>query len=186
VTHTWWYLARSSGMVAWVVLAMSVLWGLLLATRVFGRSPGPRWLTDLHRFLGGTAVAFTAIHVGAVVADSYVHFGAADVLVPFASAWRPVAVAWGVISLWMLAAVEISSLFMRHLSRRVWHSIHLVSYLLFFSSTLHALTAGTDTRNQFFMLTADALIATILLLTFVRVANPRERQRQPAASPSSS
>ena len=186
MTHTWWYLARSSGMVAWVVLAMSVLWGLLLATRVFGRSPGPRWLTDLHRFLGGTAVAFTAIHVGAVVADSYVHFGAADVLVPFASAWRPVAVAWGVISLWMLAAVEISSLFMRHLSRRVWHSIHLVSYLLFFSSTLHALTAGTDTRNQYFMLTADALIATILLLTFVRVTNPRERQRQPAASPSSS
>ena len=185
MTHSWWYLARSSGMVAWTLLAVSVVWGLMLSTRVFGRRPSPRWLTDLHRFLGGTAVVFTGVHVGAIVADSYVHFGIADVVIPFVSHWRPVAVAWGVISLWMLLAVEVTSLLMRHLSRRLWHSIHLVSYALFLSATFHALTAGTDTRNQLFVVTCVALIVMVVLLTLLRIANPRGRKRQPAPSPSS-
>ena len=81
MNHTWWYLARSSGVVAWSLLAASVVWGLLLATRVLDRTPSPKWLNDLHRFLGGIAVVFTLLHVGTLVADSYVHFGAAEVLV---------------------------------------------------------------------------------------------------------
>ncbi len=123
---------------------------------------------------------FTGVHVGALVADSYVHFGVADVLVPFASAWRPLAVAWGVISLWVLAAVELTSLLMKRLPRRVWHAIHLSSYVLFFTATLHALTAGTDTRQPVFVLVCDATLAVVLLLTLVRLAAPRPRSARVA------
>jgi len=180
-SHTWWYLARSSGIVAWALLAAAVLWGLLLSTRVFDRRPSPKWLTDLHRFLGGTAVVFAAVHVGALVADSYVHFGVADVLVPLASRWRPVAVAWGVISLWILLAVEITSLLMKRLSRRLWRAVHLSSYPLFVTATLHALAAGKDTRQPGFVLACDAVLAIVLMLTFVRLAAPRPRSaRVPA------
>ena len=63
------------------------------STRIFGRKPGPKWFTDLHRFLGGIAVVFTAIHVGALVADNYVYFGLREVLLPMASSWKPVPVA---------------------------------------------------------------------------------------------
>jgi hypothetical protein len=170
VTHTWWYLARSSGLVAWALLATSVLWGLLLATRVFDRTPSPKWLTDLHRFLGGTAVIFTAIHVATLIADSYVHFGTKEVLVPFASSWRPVPVAWGVISMWILVAVEGTSLLMRHLPRKLWRGIHFSSFVLFFTATLHALTAGTDAHAQAFVLLCDAFLSVVLLLTLVRIA----------------
>src|SRR5262249_12467472 len=141
MTHTWWYLARSSGLVAWALLATAVLWGLILATRIFNRVPSPKWFNDLHRFLGGAAVAFTAVHVATLVADSYVHFDTAAILVPLASKWKPVPVAWGVISLWVLLAIEISSVMMRYLPRRVWHAIHLSSFVLFGTATVHALTA---------------------------------------------
>jgi predicted ferric reductase len=144
MTHTWWYLARSSGLVAWALLAATVVWGLLLATRVLDRTPSPKWLNDLHRFLAGIAVVFTFVHVGTLVADSYVHFSAADVLVPFVSSWRPVAVAWGVITLWLLVAVEVSSLLMKHLPRRLWRAIHLTSFALFVAATAHAFAAGSD------------------------------------------
>ena len=53
----WWYVARSSGIVALVLAAASVIWGLLLSTKVLERRPGPRWLLDLHRWLGGCTVA---------------------------------------------------------------------------------------------------------------------------------
>ena len=184
MSHSWWYLSRASGIVAWSLLAASVLWGLLLSTRVFDRKPGPKWLTDLHRFLGGTAVVFVAIHVGTIVSDTYVHFGAADVLVPLATKWHPVAVAWGVVAMWVLLAVEISSLAMRRLPRRVWHAIHLSSYALFVSATVHALAAGPDTRKQLFELVLSAVLAVLILLTMVRVATRKGKRpaRAPAAS----
>jgi methionine sulfoxide reductase heme-binding subunit len=175
VSHSWWYLSRAAGIVAWALLSASVIWGLALSTRVFDRKPSPKWFTDLHRFLGGTAVVFVAVHVGTIVADSYVHFGAADVLVPFASRWHPVAIAWGVVALWLVFAIEVSSLAMRFLPRRVWHAIHLSSYLLFVSATMHALASGPDTRKQAFELALSAVVAVVTLLTLVRVATPKRK-----------
>ena len=83
--QTWWYLARATGYVAWALLTTSVISGLLLSTRLTNGRPTPAWILDLHRFLAGTAVAFTGLHIVGLVADNYVHFGAADLLVPFAS-----------------------------------------------------------------------------------------------------
>jgi membrane protease YdiL (CAAX protease family) len=67
----WWYVARASGTVSWALLALSVVWGLTLSTRWLGRRARPNWLLDLHRFLGGAGVVFVAVHVAALVADSY-------------------------------------------------------------------------------------------------------------------
>ena len=127
----WWYLTRAAGIVAWLMLTASVIWGIVLSTKAFPEHRRPAWLLDLHRWLGGLAVAFTAIHLGALVADSYVHFGLADVTVPFASQWKPGAVALGIAAMWLLVAVEATSLAMKRLPRRTWRLIHLSSYAVF-------------------------------------------------------
>jgi hypothetical protein len=119
----WWYVARSGGIVAWALLGASVLWGLALSTKVLHGKPRPNWILDLHRFLGGLALIFTGVHVVALVLDSYVHFGLTEILVPLASAWHPVAVAWGVIGLYLLLAVELTSLAKR-ISKRTWRMTH--------------------------------------------------------------
>jgi methionine sulfoxide reductase heme-binding subunit len=183
-SHLAWYVARAAGITAWALLSAAVIWGLLLSTRVLRGRPTPRWLLDLHRFLGGLAVAFTAVHVAGLVADDYLHFGLADVLVPFSSGWRPGAVALGVVGLWLLAAVEITSLLMSRLPRRWWHGIHLSSYALFWTATLHALLAGTDAANRAFVLAVDAAAAAVLALTVVRVTVPRPGRRRRTGPPS--
>ncbi len=66
----WWYIARASGIVAWLFLTASVLWGIVLSTDLFRASRRPKWLLDLHRALGGLTVGFVAIHVGALIADT--------------------------------------------------------------------------------------------------------------------
>ena len=76
-----WYVARSSGIVAWALILATIVWGLLLATKVLGRKPGPAWVLSLHRYLGALAVAFVGVHVGAIVLDTYTSFGITDVLV---------------------------------------------------------------------------------------------------------
>ena len=142
--HLWWYVARSGGIVAWALLAASVLWGLALSTKALGKRPRPSWLLDLHRFLGGLALVFTGIHVGALVLDSYVSFGLVQLLVPFTSSYRPGAVAWGVVGLYLLLAVEVTSLLRPRIPKHIWRRVHLASFGLFAVSTLHGLQAGTD------------------------------------------
>jgi DMSO/TMAO reductase YedYZ heme-binding membrane subunit len=117
------------------------------------------------------------LHIGSLVGDRFIHFGAADVLVPLASSWRPLPVALGVLSLYLLAAIEVTSLAMRRMSRRTWRSIHLTSYGLAWLVSLHAGFAGTDTVNIVYRAVAVALSAAAVAATCVRLVTGRRSGR---------
>ena len=177
-----WYAARAGGFVAWGLAAASVALGLALSGKVF-RRPRPAWTMDMHRFLGGLAVIFTIVHVAAVMMDQYVNFGLRQVFVPLASTWHPVAVAWGVIAMYMLFAVELTSLARRRIPRRLWRQIHLGSFVLFGTSTVHALTAGTDTAAGLGMIGVIFLSVGVIAMVARRIAGPSPQpvpERPPA------
>ena len=67
-----WYVARSGGIVAWLLLAAGLVVGLLLSSKLLGRRVSPAWLLSVHRYLGGLSVVFTAVHVAAVMLDDFV------------------------------------------------------------------------------------------------------------------
>jgi len=118
------------------------------------------------------------IHMAAIVGDSYVHFGTADVLVPFASSWKPTAVAWGIIAFYIVAAVQLSSLVMKIIPKKLWRYIHLTSYASFVLISVHSLTAGTDRANNFFQAFAVAVVTLMIGATSIRViyaGKPRTR-----------
>jgi predicted ferric reductase len=164
----WWYLARSAGIVAWAMLAFSVLWGLVLSTKVFVPRLRPNWLLDLHRFVGGAAVVFTGIHILSLALDRYVEFGVREILVPFTSSYRPAAVAWGVISMYLLLAVEITSLLRTRLSKRAWRATHYLSFPLFVIATAHGVTAGSDADTLLLRGAFIGVTAAVGILTAVR------------------
>ena len=147
MNQLFWYTARAGGIVAWALLATSVVWGLWLSGRVRPFGVRPAWILDLHRFLGGLATIFVGVHVLAILADSYTTIGLSDVLVPFASTWHPVAVAWGVVGFYLLLAVELTSLARKRLPARVWRRIHVMALPLYVLATIHFLSAGTDAMN---------------------------------------
>ena len=173
----WWHVARASGLVAWTLSVVAVLWGLMLATKAFGRRPPAGWLLDLHRFLGATTVVFTAVHVVALLLDDYIDFGAAEVLVPFASQWRPGAVAWGIVAMYLLLAVEATSLLRRRMPVRIWRRLHLLSFPLAITATVHLLQAGTDATSRVVvaLVLAGALVS--VFVGVVRVLIPRRVAR---------
>ena len=154
---------------AWGLLAATVVWGLLMTSKVLRGRVKNAWLLDLHRWLGGLALAFTGVHVLAIMSDTYVHFGLASVLVPLASHWHPLAVAWGVVSLYLLAAVELTSLARRHLAHRLWRRVHVLSFPLFVSSTVHGLTAGTDGRRPMILIAAVLTAVAVGVLGALRL-----------------
>jgi predicted ferric reductase len=183
--HLWWYTVRATGLVAWLLVTLAVVWGLLLSLRQIPASrrsglPRPAWMLDLHRFLGGLALLFVVAHVASLTFDSFVGFDADDLLVPFASAWRPAAVAWGIVAAYLLVAVEVSSLLMRHLRRGLWHAVHLLSFVVFGAVTAHALFAGADAGEPLVQAFATGSTVVVVLLVAVRLVwRPRSPGRAP-------
>jgi hypothetical protein len=155
---------------------MSIVVGLVVATRLVRRKGVPAWLLDLHKFLGTLSVVFVGVHVLALWADNYVYFGPAALFVPLASHWRPFPVAWGIAATYLLVAIQLTSWTMRHLPRRVWHAVHMSSLPMFVLATVHGFTAGADYRNvavQWGAMTGGLLV--IFLLTFRTLAPRRAR-----------
>jgi len=178
--QVWWFVARSSGIVAWALLTLSVCWGLMLSTKAAAKASRPANTLDLHRFFGGLSVVFTAIHMAGLAADGYVHFGWAELFVPGQSEWEPMAVAWGIIGFYLLAAIEVTSLLMKRLPRRLWVVVHRASLPLYVLATLHGIQSGTDTANVWYqmgMLASINIVAFLVLLLVLAKFRPKHAVR---------
>jgi DMSO/TMAO reductase YedYZ heme-binding membrane subunit len=171
--HLFWYIARASGIVSWALLSLSVVWGVVLSTRLLGRRASPAWLLDLHRFLGGSALVFVALHLAGLVGDSYVHFGPSELLVPLASKWQPVAVAWGVVAMYLLVAVELTSLVRTRLPKKLWRRVHQTSFAVWVLSSIHLFAAGTDAGNPVLQWTTLVLSVAVVFTIVIRVLSPK-------------
>jgi len=182
-SQLWWYVARSGGIVAWALLAASMIWGLAMSTKaiVGAKRPRPNWMLDLHRFLGGAALVFVVIHVAAIMLDSYVDFGFVQVLVPFASSWKPQAVAWGIVAAYLLIAVEVTSLLRKKISKRAWRITHMLSFPTFVLTTVHMLAAGTDGSTLALRTLTAAATVVISTMTAWRIIQLDRTQPSGAA-----
>ena len=175
----WWYLTRSSAIVAWSLMVLSVFWGILLATRILKPRDNPSWLLDLHRWMSGLSITFVGLHMFSLYMDSYAHFSVADLLIPFHSKYAkitslgPWPVAIGVICTYILIAVQGTSLMMRRLPRKYWKAIHYSSYLLVLIVSFHAGWSGTDVRSLTYRAVAIFLIGLTTVALILRILFPK-------------
>ena len=79
--------------------------------------------------------------------------------------------------MWLLVAVEATSLAMKRIPRRYWRWIHLSSYAVFLLTSLHAAFAGTDTAHWLYQGTAAATIVAVMVATIYRLTHRRTPRR---------
>ena len=175
----WWYVTRASAIIAWALMVISVIWGILLATRVMKPKDNPSWLLDLHRWLSGLSVVFVGIHMASLFIDKYAAFTLQDLFIPFHSQYQKIAslggwpIALGVICTYILIAVQVTSLMMKKLPRKYWKAIHYSSYALVLLVSFHAGWSGTDVRAWAYRITALVLITLTTVALIVRILNPK-------------
>jgi ferredoxin-NADP reductase/DMSO/TMAO reductase YedYZ heme-binding membrane subunit len=178
----WWYVARASGLVAWLLLGVSVVGGLLLAVRLIqGRSRA--WTQGLHEFVGALAVVFTAVHVVSVLAADQLGIGPWQLLVPFTRPDNPVAQGCGVLACYLLAAVGLTSWARASLPWRWWRRLHLLALPLFALACAHTAMAGTDTSNPIVHWISLLVGAAILFLAVLRLLTAPRGQPAPPTRP---
>lgn len=141
-----WYLTRSTGLVALMVLSATVVVGII-ASLGWTTERWPRFVSQaVHRNLSLFCLALITVHVATTVADGYVPIGIADAFIPFRSPYRPLWVGLGALAFDLLLAVAITSGLRRWIGFRAWRIVHWLAYLCWPMAVFHGLGAGSDTR----------------------------------------
>jgi methionine sulfoxide reductase heme-binding subunit len=144
---TFWLLARASGLTAYALFTGSVLAGLVVKSRPFGRSVRTAAVTDVHRFLALLGIGMLVIHAAALTLDRTLHLSPLALVVPGASAYRPLPVALGVVACELAAVIVLSFSLRRRIGRRNWRRLHWLTYAVFAAATVHGLAAGSDSSQ---------------------------------------
>lgn len=144
---TFWLLARASGLSAYLLLTASVLAGLVVKSKPFGRAIRAASVTDVHRFLALLALGMLALHGVALALDGTVRMPPAALLLPGFSPYRPAAVALGVVAGELAALIVLSFSLRRRIGARNWRRLHWTTFLVFAAASAHGLAAGTDSAQ---------------------------------------
>ncbi len=160
-----WHLERSAGIVAYILLLASMVWGLFISGHfVKNWSPGPVSLT-MHSTISWLALLLGMGHGLLLMFDKYFTYTLADIFVPFKGPYRPEVVALGTLAFWLIVIVTLSFPLKKHIGHKTWRRVHYASYAAFGLVSAHGLLAGTDgTRIGFQLLIGIGLVAVVLLL----------------------
>lgn len=141
-----WYLSRGAGTVSLLLLTLSVVLGVLSTVR-WATPRWPRFVTGaLHRNASLLAVVMLGVHIVATVADGFAPIGWLDVVVPFASPYRPVWLGLGAVAFDLVPALVVTSLLRDRLGYRAWRAVHWAAYACWPLAMIHGLGTGSDAR----------------------------------------
>lgn len=164
-----WYLIRAAGIIAYILLSVSVAWGIAVTTRVVKDwSPGALSML-LHGTASWLAVAFSIFHAFLLLTDTYFHYDLSSVLIPFHGPYRPLAVGLGTLACWFALAVAASFSVKNRLGHRAWKLLHFTSYGLFGMVTVHALLSGSDADKIGFRALLGVAVLLVVVLSGYRL-----------------
>lgn len=180
-----WLIARAAGLVAFGLLTLAVWLGLAMSTRLLA-ARRQKTLLGWHQTLLWTGLGMVTLHGIALLLDPTLHFGFLAVLVPGTAPWRPLAVAAGVVTAWLMLALALSFHVRRRIGQRQWRLLHYAGFAGFACGLGHLLTVGTDVRGTTGLVAAALASGPALWLAFARILIPRVPPRPappPAARP---
>ena len=164
-----WYTIRATGVVALVLLTLSMVLGALVATRVGGRAVGRFELNEIHRSLSLMTVLFVAIHVFVTVIDSYVPIGLTSVVLPLTSSYRRWPVALGTVALDLMLAVALTSVAKQRLRHSTWRVVHWFSGLSFVTAVVHEFLTGSDAHRPWSLVLIASCVGAVAAAGLWRV-----------------
>lgn len=167
--HIFWLASRSLGVVALVLVALSVGLGLAMSTRL-ARGPGVMSrVRQLHEATALTALFAIAGHAVVLLGDSYLRPGLAGIAVPFAMSHQPAWTGVGVIGGWLAAILGLSFYVRRWVGSRLWRQMHRWTLAVYVLSVLHTLGAGTDASSAWLVMIVIATAAPVAVLGAIRL-----------------
>jgi len=175
--YVWWLAARASGIVALLLVTVSVALGLTMASKLVRRRGIAPVLARVHEQTALAGLVAIAVHGATLLADPWLRPGISGVLVPFTMAYRPLFTGLGIVAGYLAAVLGLSFYVRKRIGPKLWRKLHRATVLVWALGMVHALGAGTDAGSpwlQAFMLASGV---PILVLFGIRMLRHPQRER---------
>jgi predicted ferric reductase len=170
----YWYLSRGTAFVSFALLWISMALGLIISNKMARLWPGGPVAFDLHQYTSILGLGLAVFHGLILMGDQYISYSLVQVLTPFASSYEPYWVGLGQIGIYLWLLVVLSFYVRKTIGRKLWRTLHFVSFLSFILALIHGVSSGTDSGTLWAMRLYWFAGGSLLFLTLYRVlVNPK-------------
>jgi sulfoxide reductase heme-binding subunit YedZ len=149
-THGWWIASRASGLLALVLVTISVGIGLTMAGRVMRRPGISRKLMAVHEHTALAGIIAIAVHGITLLGDPWLNPGLSGIAVPFTMGFRPLFTGLGIVGGYLAALLGLTFYFRRRIGAKLWRKAHRATVVVYLLGLIHAFGAGTDASTVWF------------------------------------
>lgn len=179
---TMWYIARASGIAAFITFTLVVCMGLLMSTKTLLKFKFmlPYQALEIHSFTASwIALSLVILHFTSLMLDNNIKLSLFEALVPFAynkdiSSLAGVnfrmPLALGIIAFYLgIVLVVTSRLRNKVFSIKTWRKLHYLSFAFYVSFVAHAYFSGSDSQEPWMIAIYVISISLVSVLVFVRI-----------------
>jgi sulfoxide reductase heme-binding subunit YedZ len=168
-SSVYWYLTRSTGAVALLLLTFAIAFGVVDVKR-WSTPRWPRFVVDsLHRNVSLLAFVFLVLHILTSVLDSFAPISLVDAFVPFTGSYRPFWLGLGAVSFDLILAVIATSLLRQRMGYGSWRAIHWLTYASWPIALLHGFGTGSDVKFTWLLALSVLCLAIVIAAVLARV-----------------
>lgn len=175
--YVWWLVSRAAGIVALILISLSVVMGLAMATKVLRRPALKRVVNKLHEHVALTALVALGLHGLALLGDPWLNPGWRGIALPFAMSYRPMFTGIGISGGYLALLLGPSFYLRRRIGPRRWRKLHSLIVIAWLMSAVHTIGAGSDGHRLWLDAIVAAPVIPIVYLLVVRVLSPAPQTR---------
>lgn len=161
-----WWADRALGMLAYVALWLSTLFGVLVGSRGAGGLFDRATVLQLHSRWALVALSATGLHVLTVVADPHSGISPLAVFLPGVSEKLTAPVTLGALALAGLVTLGLATYLADRIPKAVWRAVHATAFGTYLVALAHGVLAGSETQvlavRALYVGTAAVLLAAVL------------------------
>ena len=174
--YGWWLASRASGVLALILVTVSVAIGLTMASKLVRKRGAGPVLAKLHEQTALVGLVAIAVHAITLLGDPWLDPGVKGVLVPFQMDYQPVFTGLGIIAAYLAALLGLTFYMRRRIGPKLWRKAHRATVLVWLLGLIHTIGAGTDAGSpwlrEFMVVTGVPIAALFLVRTFRRPKRP--------------
>lgn len=180
IQYLWWLVSRASGILGLVLISLSVLMGLAMATKVLRRPGLKRTVARLHEHVALVALLAIVLHGVSLLGDYWLKSGWRGIAVPFAISYRPQFTGLGIIAGYLAVLLGPSFYLRRRIGARRWRKLHRATVVVWLLAVVHTLGAGSDAAKPWLQCVLIASGVPIIYLSVLRLLQRDARGPRPS------
>ncbi|HEY5333715.1 MAG TPA: ferric reductase-like transmembrane domain-containing protein [Solirubrobacterales bacterium] len=177
--YPWWLASRAAAIVAFVLITVSVVLGLLMASKLTSRPGLKRNLVKVHEQVALAALVAIGAHGVLLLGDAWLKPGITGITIPFTLEYRPVWTGMGILAGYLALVLGPTFYWRRKIGARRWRQIHRATVVVFVLAVAHSLGSGTDGASTWFRVLVLGSAAVVLILFVLRYAQRAPKRTAP-------